>query len=191
MEVIKRTFNVEYKANENENRRVEGHASVFNIPSRSGGWFEEVIEEGAFDEALQVSDVRALFNHDPNHLLARTGSTLELIQDEKGLRYSFDMPKSRDDLIESMDRGDLNQSSFAFTIAENGDEWEERSGDIPLRRIKKVDRLFDVSLVTYPFYTEAGASLRSQFEESTKKPRDTVAANLRTRILYLLNLKLN
>jgi len=119
-----------------------------------------MIEPGAFD-GTDMADVRALFNHDPNMLLARTSSgTLKLTIDEKGLRYEFDIPDTTAgrDLKELLARGDISQSSFGFTI--DKEDWEERMGTKPKRKIKKVKRLFDVSPVTFPAYTDTSAALR-------------------------------
>ena len=56
------------------------------------------------------------------------------------------------DLAVSMKRGDITQSSFAFTVAD--DSWDTRDG-MDVRTINKVKRLFDVSPVTYPAYPDA------------------------------------
>lgn len=151
----KRIFNFETRMDEVDgNLKVVGHASVYNRLSENLGGFREIIAPGAFDEVLE-NDVRALINHDSNLILARTTSgTLKLSVDEKGLRYEFDMPETSygKDLAVSMERGDITQSSFAFTVEE--DKWETKDGE-DLRTITKVKRLFDVSPVTYPAYPDA------------------------------------
>lgn len=154
-----RTFRADLQAEPN-GRKVTGYAAVFNSRSQEMWGFVEEIDARAFDEA-DMSDVRALFNHDPNLLLARTPNTLKLSVDERGLRYEFDLPDTTAgaDLAELLRRGDVTQSSFGFTIDQ--DEWEEREGELPLRRITKIKRLFDVSPVTYPAYQEASVALRS------------------------------
>lgn len=150
---------------ENEGRTVEGYAAVFNTPTRVG-WFEEVIEAGAFDNAIKVSDCRALFNHDSNHLLARQKSgTLTLELDAKGLKYRFESPNTQtgNDILEMMGRGDLAESSFAFTV--KSEAWEEEKdddGNWNYRRvIKEVEYLYDVSPVTYPAYADTTVAKRS------------------------------
>jgi HK97 family phage prohead protease len=152
------------RADEGTGRSITGYAAVFNSTTSIGGWYDEVIEPGAFDEAIGKSDCRALFNHDPNHLLARQSSgTLTLSLDAKGLKYAFEMPEHRADLLEMMERGDLKESSFAFTVREQ--EWkEEKMGDDEwkyTRVIKKVDMLYDVSPVTYPAYADTSVAKRS------------------------------
>lgn len=155
----------------NENRTVTGHAAVFNSYSEDFGGWKEVIEPGAFRDAIAVSDVRALYNHDSNHLLGRTtSSTLKLSEDERGLAYDLSMPKHRDDLVELIERGDLTQNSFAFRV--KNDRWEKRDG-MDVRVIEKVERLYDISLVTYPAYPDTDVAMRSwQAFKETIKPED-------------------
>ena len=157
-----------------EEGKAVGYAALFNRTTDIG-YFEEVIEPGAFDGA-DMSDVRALFNHDPNMLLARTASgTLSLRIDERGLRYEFTIPDTSAgrDLRELLRRGDITQSSFGFTI--DKEDWEERTGMKPKRKIKKIKRLFDVSPVTFPAYQETSVALRSleAWQEVSQKPDNT------------------
>ena len=141
--VEKRSYNGEARAV--EGRTVEGYASVFNSMSEDLGGFREIILPGAFKNALN-DDVRALYNHDSNYLLARTTSgTLELKEDDKGLYYRFEMPNTSygNDLLELYRRGDLTQSSFGFTV--DKDSWRMEDGQ-HIRYIESVSSLFDVSL---------------------------------------------
>lgn len=167
--IEKRVFKVEMRSN--ENRTVTGHAAVFNSYSEDFGGWKEVIEPGAFRDAIAVSDVRALYNHDSNHLLGRTtSSTLKLSEDERGLAYDLSMPKHRDDLVELIERGDLTQNSFAFRV--KNDRWEKRDG-MDVRVIEKVERLYDISLVTYPAYPDTDVAMRSwQAFKETINPED-------------------
>ena len=151
----KRFFNVSTRVSKKGSKNiVEGHAAVYNELSEDLGGFKEQIKEGAFDGVLE-NDVRAFFNHDPNFLLARTSSgTLKLSTDKKGLKYRFDVPDTTAgrDLLVSMKRGDITQSSFAFTV--ESDSWTENKGT-EIRTIEKVSRLFDVSPVSIPAYPSA------------------------------------
>src|SRR5690606_29136668 len=104
---------------------ISGHAAVFDTLSEPMWGFREKIAPGAFDDVLE-DDVRALFNHDPNFILGRTRSgTLKIAVDMRGLQYEIDPPDTQParDLIVSMERGDVSQSSFAFIVAE--DDWDE------------------------------------------------------------------
>lgn len=136
-----------------------GHAAVFDSESEDLGGFVETIARGAFRRALAADpDVRALFNHDSNYVLGRTtNGTLRLAEDPRGLVAEFDAPDTQyaRDLRELVKRGDVNQMSFAFTVAR--DDWQERSDGTIHRRVLEVDRLYDVSLVTTPAYPETSA----------------------------------
>lgn len=143
-----------------------GHAAVFNTLTEIW-WFREQIAPGAFKKTLKTSDTRALFNHDPNYLLGRSSSkTLKMAEDEKGLAVEITPPDTqliRDLVLTPMERGDLNQMSFAFLVTE--EEWNEKKGETPIRTIKEVDPLFDVSVVTQPAYPTTDAKIRSVFAE--------------------------
>jgi len=153
-------------------RKVRGYAAVYGAESENLGGESyrmiETIEPGAFDDVLK-DDVRALFNHDANLILARSKNgtgTLTLGVDERGLFYEFEAPDTQAgrDLLVSLQRGDVDQSSFAFTVTREGQKWEEETRDgvtTARRTITKVSRLYDVSPVTYPAYPDATAALRS------------------------------
>lgn len=170
--VEQRTYETEVKAVEDGSRMVEGYASIFNDMSGDLGGFREIIKPGAFKNVLS-DDVRALYNHDPNYLLARTASgTLEIKEDDKGLYYRFEMPRTSygDDLLELYRRGDLSQSSFGFIIEK--DSWRLENGQ-HIRYIESVSSLLDVSPVVYPAYENSSSGLRSveaeEAETATQK----------------------
>lgn len=105
-------------------------------------------------------------NHDNNRgILARSRrgkGSLSLTIDEKGLKYSFDAPKTAlgNELLEMLRRNDITSSSFAFTVASDGEKWEKRDGKY-YRTITKIDRLYDVSPVYCPAYSETSVACRS------------------------------
>ena len=82
-------------------------------------------------------------------------------QDEVGLLYEVDLPDTQAarDLVTSIKRGDVSQSSFAFTVEK--DDWQEDDEGRVIRTIEKFKRLYDVSPVTYPAYPDASVGLRS------------------------------
>lgn len=158
-----------------EGRCIYGYAAVFGKETDMG-WYTEIIEAGAFDEAINSSDCRALFNHHPDHLLARQSSgTLRLSIDATGLAYEFDTPDTTmgNDLLVMIGRQDLKESSFAFTISEQ--VWEETQTEDDgweyKRIIKKVERLYDVAPVTYPAYGDTTVAKRSLADWQTKNPK--------------------
>ena len=166
----KRTMGtIEVRDAEGEEMILEGYAAVFNSETDLGH-FREVIKPGAFDDVM-TNDVRALINHDPNLVLGRTtNGTLELSQDERGLKYRVKLGAQQyaKDFYESVKRGDISQSSFAFTIEEQS--WnEERT----VRSVDKVRQLLDVSPVTYPAYAAAtvqARDLQPEVEQAAEAP---------------------
>ncbi len=158
---------------------IVGLAAIFNTLSENLGGFREQIKPGAFDNA-DMSDVRGLFNHDPNLVLGRTTTdTLELEVTSKGLRYEIKLPDTqtiRDLVLEPIKRGDVDQSSFGFIVAPGGSSFDEDEEGRLIRTITEFQRIFDVSPVTFPAYqdtTVGEASLRSFQQE-----QDLIAENL-------------
>lgn len=157
---------------------VTGYAAVFNEESEVLGFgFTEVIDRNAFSNT-DFSQARALFNHNPNYVLGSVkAGTLRLSVDERGLKYEIDMPNSStiNDLVgEPIKRGDINQSSFAFTLRYDSEEpyerWE-RGKDQDKRTLLDIAEVFDVSPVTYPAYRQTTVSARSysDFKEQQNK----------------------
>lgn len=156
-----------------ENRRVEGYALVFNSESEDLGFYETISPDAITDETIRKSDVMCLLDHSKERgILARSRygkGSLKLSIDEKGLKYEFDAPHTSlgDELLEMLRRGDINQSSFAFTVAQGGDKWEKRD-DKYYRTITKIDRLYDVSPVYQPAYSSTSVGCRN-FDEYKQK----------------------
>jgi len=176
-EMERRVFAGELRA-EPDSRAVEGYAAVYGSPTDLG-WFSEEIAPGAFDGA-DMKDARALFNHNDSAVLARFPGTLQLTVDERGLKYRFEAPNTTtgNDLLEMLRRGDINQSSFAFTIQD--DEWHTKDGK-DHRTIKKIKRLYDVSPVTFPAYADTSVALRSREHSAEYEQRTKDNADLRAR----------
>jgi len=145
---------------------IEGYASVFDSWSEELGGnspFREKVVKGAFEETIQIDDIRALFNHDPNYVLGRNkAGTLTLEEDEKGLKVRIVPPDTQwaKDLLVSIKRGDITQMSFGFTVIL--DRWSYED-NIDVRELLKV-KLFDVSPVTFPAYSQTECGIRSMFD---------------------------
>jgi HK97 family phage prohead protease len=159
-DIERRVFSAEVRA-DGDGSEIVGYAAVFDSESEDLGGFVEVIEPGAFRDVLG-DDVRALFNHDANFVLGRNrADTLALAETKRGLESRIKPPATQwaDDLMVSMRRGDVDQMSFGFTVAE--DVWEKRADGIVQRTISKFARLFDVSVVTFPAYPQTSVQARS------------------------------
>ena len=151
-----------------DSRTVEGYAVVFNSQSEDLGFYETINPAAITEEVLKRSDVFCLFNHDQDKVLARskygTGS-LQLQLDERGLKYTFLAPNTDigDSLLEYLRRGDIDSSSFAFTVStdEGSEVWTTGTDGRQYREILKIDELHDVSPVWNPAYTSTSVSQRT------------------------------
>lgn len=171
---------------------IRGYAAKFNTLSeampimeegRCVGTFREQLLPGCFAGALPTSDVRALINHDPNLILGRNVSgTLRMMEDDTGLMFDNDPPETSyaKDIQVSMQRGDVSQCSFGFSVANGGDSYTKDPDvkDGYIRSIRSISRLFDVSVVTYPAYTDTSCAVRSIVSQ-IKEEDDRVAASIR------------
>jgi HK97 family phage prohead protease len=140
---------------------VSGHAAVFNSWSPQYTYFREMIAPGAFDE-VDMSDVVVTFNHNFDNLLARTGNgsaTLEI--DERGLKYRYKTPNTTlgKDVEELVRTQTLAGSSFMFTITD--EEWKKKEDGSYDRIIKSIGQLFELGVVTTPWYPSTDAQLKA------------------------------
>lgn len=153
--------------------RLKGYAAVFDRESEPLPWVE-VIKRGAFTRSLKDGDdVRALREHRPDLLLARSASgTLRLREDAHGLATEIDPPDTElgRDTLEMVRRRDLSQMSIAFVAV--ADTWGMKDG-VAFREILEA-KLFDVSLVAYPAYPDTTVATR-RFELFRKDPRAMVS----------------
>jgi HK97 family phage prohead protease len=152
---------MEIRQDEGEAIRVSGYAAVFGEETNIGGMFTEVIDRGAFANALQrQDDVVFLVNHDGLPLARTRSGTLRLTEDERGLYMETELDGTDPDvraIVPKMKRGDLDKMSFAFVPKRQ--EWDD-SGDIPKRTIQDLE-LHDVAIVTTPAYDGTEIGLRS------------------------------
>lgn len=151
---------------------IEGYAIRFNCTSNvlydkeKRRFFREIIDREAITQQLiDNSDIKFLFNHDKERLLARrnrgTGS-LNVEVREDGVYFSFEIPNTGigNDLKEMIRRGEVTTCSFAFT---DGDsiEWDFSDREIPTRTVKSIRGLFDLSAVFDAAYSQTEISCRS------------------------------
>ena len=145
---------------EDGNLYIEGYFAVYN--SRYDLWdgAYETIAPGAFDGETS-GDIRALANHDATIVLGRTiAGTLTLRTDEIGLWGSIVINQNDQDamnLYERVKRGDVSQCSFGFDIIDQDVEYKD--GEPTVWTIRKV-KLYEVSVVTFPAYTDTGVEAR-------------------------------
>lgn len=144
-------------------KTLSGYASVFNSEAMLPG-FIEVIRQGAFAKSLATgSNVRALYHHDSAALLGTTkGGTLQLREDGHGLKFELALPDTTHgrDVAVLVERGDLQNCSFGFRVAEGGDRWEQR-GSVLVRELLQVD-LSEITLTADPAYQDTTVAMRSK-----------------------------
>lgn len=143
---------------------IEGYGAVFNEWSEDLGGFREMVEPGAFTNTLQGADVRSLWNHDPLYVLGRNISgTLRLFVNSHGLGYDVVPPDAQwaRDLLVSIRRGDVNASSFGFSVLR--DKWEQDTDGKVTRKLVEVE-LFDLGPVTFPAYPQTSTEARARAE---------------------------
>ena len=147
----------------NDDLFIEGYFSVFNSEYPLWEGASEIVKPGAFTNSVS-GDVRALINHDSSLVLGRTkAGTLTLRQDERGLWGSIRI--NRDDvdamnLYARVQRGDVDQCSFGFDIKR--ETFVDLGGGKCRWEIEEVDPLYEVSVCTFPAYTETSVSARRQ-----------------------------
>lgn len=163
MEKEVRLIDMEFRTEEVDGKEVvHGMAAVYDSWSEDLGGFREMILPGAFD-GMENNDIRALFNHDPNKILGRTKSkTLRVAATDKGFAYDYDNGGQTyaNDLLISLRRGDVTQSSFSFSVDKGGSEWREAEDGTMERRISKFAKIYDVSPVTFPAYPDTTVAKR-------------------------------
>lgn len=156
---------------------LRGHAAVFNSLSEDLGGFREMIEPGFFRAALRRKpDVRLLVNHDGLPLARTASGTLELREDTRGLHVFARLDKNDPDVMSlrgKMQRGDVDQMSFAFSLREGGDDWAVTDDGDVVRTLRAdgADGLYDVSVVTYPAYRHTDVSMRSLLQDAISRGR--------------------
>ena len=162
---------------------IEGYFSVFNSNYELWAGATESVAPGAFANTLG-GDIRALIDHETRLVLGRNKSgTLELREDSHGLWGRIKInPNDQDavNLYERVKRGDVDQCSFGFDIVKEDTEVrDDGSVHWTIREVK----LYEVSVVTFPAYTETSVSARKRdFEEIKKRETEKWRADMKRRL---------
>ncbi len=200
-ELEKRSYQCEVRAEGEEGNIIIGRPIVYG--SRTDlGYFDEVIEPGALDKT-DLRDVRFLVNHDTSRIpLARSrrnngNSTMLLTVDEQGMgiRVQLDTENNSEAraLYSAVQRGDISGMSFMFGVSD--EEWVDAESEHPLRRIKEISSVVEVSAVTFPAYEateiytrckEALDNARSALDNARQqKEKELDSSNNETELLLL------
>lgn len=172
-----RSFPVEVRQEDNEHAAgwIHGRAVVFNSPAvmytdpETGIEYTEEIDAHAFDEC-DMSDVIMNVNHEGQAIARTRNKTLILDLNKEGLDPEADLTKSQAsrDALEAVQNGLLDKMSFAFVVAPDGDEYDANTHK---RTIRKIARLFDVSLVNFPAYEQTSVSARDYYGAKAEAER--------------------
>lgn len=170
-----RCYNLEIRADENETGVIEGVPIVFDketVIYDYCGQYREVIEKNALKNT-DMKDVRLFVNHDTDKLtLARSKNgkgtmSFEVQEDGVHMRATLDIENNTEakNLYSAIKRGDMDGMSFMFRV--DKDEWEGLDSDLPLRKIKSISIIHEVSVVNFPAYNQTSVSARSSEEIET------------------------
>lgn len=163
-----RAFDFEVRAEETEahGHTLNGRPIVFGQRTDLG-WYDEIIEQGALD-MTDLKDVRFLVNHNTDMIpLARSrnnneNSTMQLVVDEDGLAIRTDLDVENNNeaksLYSAVSRGDISGMSFMFTV--DKDTWDDIDTDHPTRHVRSISKVFEVSAVTFPAYSQTSIQAR-------------------------------
>ncbi len=169
----RRFVNAELRAERSgNNRMIEGVAIVFNSRSVNLGGFVEYILPEAVDKTIGSNDVHAYWNHNSDRVLGYTGAgTMRLRKERGGMHSTIYPPSSADDIMESIERGDVRGMSFGFQVPEGGDEWRMEDG-VPARYVSNMV-VSEVSVVSKPAYKDTSVQVAQRslqaFLKSTGK----------------------
>lgn len=162
------SFEIRAEQNEDEVGIITGRPIVYD--SRTDlGFFDEIIERGALNGA-NLRDVRFLVNHDISKVpLARSrnnnaNSTMQLMPDDQGMaiRVNLDIKNNSDarNLYSAIERGDISGMSFMFRV--DDEEWSDIETAHPVRHVRKISDVVEVSAVTFPAYEDTSISVRNK-----------------------------
>lgn len=163
---------------------IEGYPIVFEQMTPIGDLFYEIIDRHALDEA-DLSDIKFLVNHNDEMIpLARhrrgKRSTMDVTIDDKGMPIlaNLDIENNHTSkaLCSAVERGDIEDMSFAFGLIIEGEEWSNLSDSMPIRRITKIRKVFEVSAVNDGAYPQTSISARSASLDNEKSALDNARA---------------
>ena len=164
-------------------RTIEGYAhkygtvyeyEVYSWATDSWIKVRETFEPGAFDDADR-SSVYFRHNHDrqARGLAHPRNGTLKILPDENGLRYVAGLSDTQagNDLYTDVKSGLTTEMSFAFTLDEEDEravEYRRLNDELIERRVKKVEKLYDISTVDFPAFSGTSAEAKALENGSEK-----------------------
>jgi phage head maturation protease len=144
-----------------DGRKIRGIVP-YGVQSRDMGGWSEVVEPTAFRNT-KLDELRVTIDH-RGVPLGRYPKTLELEDRADGLHWSLNPPRSRLDVVEAIERGDIQAGSWRMRVAK--DEWR---GNV--RHIHDIAELKDVCLAAAedPVYPAAAVELRTRNNDGAEE----------------------
>ena len=160
-------FEVRAEQDEEHGHYLSGQPIVFGQRTNMGP-YDEVIEAGALDKT-DLKDVRFLVNHNADMIpLARSrrnnsNSTMQMtVVPDTGMFIRVDLDTENNaearSLYSAVERGDLDGMSFMFIVDE--DSWDGLDTEHPVRTVRSIKQVFEVSAVTWPAYSQTTITAR-------------------------------
>lgn len=160
---------LEIRSEQDAMPQIMGYGIVYGQETRIWDDLYEVIHPGAAKEILESNpDIRSAFNHSADKILGRTKSgTLILQEDAHGVRYEVIPPDAQwaRDLMASIERGDIDGSSFTFGVNPQDEKITKRNDGTYLREIFRFSVIGEMGPVSYPAYEGTSTSVRSLQDE--------------------------
>lgn len=159
---------------------VEGYASTFDtykLLTIDGVDYNERIEPNAFDNA-DMSDVVFRIDHSGPVYARSSAGTVKLGIDAHGLKNVVDLSRTERarGIYEELEAGNYPQMSFAFRVAEGGDRYDK---DTHTRIIERIEKVFDVSPVSFPANPNTSLSVRNYFNGAIEAEKAAEAERLK------------
>lgn len=120
-----------------------------------------------------MTDVRALIDHDPRLCLGRHNDNVETLEfsiDDTGLFATIQINSDDTDALSlraRVLRGDVDQASFGFE--ESSVEYTDLPDGRVRRTIRKISKLWEVSVCTFPAYEQTYVSARSASGDALRR----------------------
>ena len=191
-----RTFDFEVRAEQNEEHGhfLTGRPIVFGQRTNLG-MYDEIIEQGALD-TTDLKDVRFLINHNVDMIpLARSrnnneNSTMQMSVDADGMGIRVDLDTERNadakSLYSAVERGDISGMSFMFTV--DKDSWDDAETEHPVRHVRSIRQVFEVSAVTFPAYSSTVIQARGLADALDERARHAEIERRKKKIRILMEM---
>lgn len=164
-------INAEFSTREEGSQKmIEGYFIVFNQETELFKGFHEQIAPEAVND---LSDIRALYNHDHNLVLGSTlNGTLKLAKDDYGIKGVIEINEKDSDAVnayERIKRGDVKGCSFGFELL--SEEYTQLDDGGTLATVRELN-LFEVSPCVFPAYPQTAINARQQdYQEHKDRAR--------------------